>query len=254
MAGIHRPISGHFEGITFVCAGSAQTIPVYKSGLTGLFWHIIGMFIQKYESVSVDVIDTRSNRNFHLYVAPSTAAALAARVLGGASVRFTAASSTRSPSAPPVTAKVANLKRRQAEQLVIFEGYAQKHQWERFHTDHYDWWMFPVNRPSSYGDQYNFSATELESLRNDPEFMASYRRGVQLVALSYGWDTTSSTPVPRIEKGQGWRHYGVRLGKMATSLQLLHEKGLFQSMQQFARLMVDPLKVDGWVIESLRLR
>ena len=254
MTGIQGPIRGHFEGITFVCSESDQTIPVYKSGLTGLFWHIVGKFIQKFESVGVDVIDTRSNSYFHLYVAPSKAAALAARVFGGTGARFTAASSARSHSDAPVTAKVANLKRRQAEQLRIFEGYARGHQWDRFHTDHYDWWMFPINRPSSYGDLYNFSATELESLRSNPEFMASYRRGVQLVALSYGWDTTTSTPVPLMEKGQGWRHYGVRLGKMATSLQLLHEDGLFHSMQQFARLMVDPRKVDGWVIESLRLQ
>jgi hypothetical protein len=239
------PIRGHFENQTFVCDRTIGEIAYYDTGFTGLFWHIVGKFIRKYESVGVDVVDTRLNRRYHLYVTPGKAEVLA---------RAVALIVPSSLPTAPQTAKVRNLKLRQAEQVKIFEAYARNHQWDKFHTDHYDWWCFPVNRPSrGYGDQYYFSEAELASLRDDADFMESYRRGVQLVVLSYGWDMSTGSSVDILEKGQGWRHYGVRLGKIATSLQLLREEDFFRKLQQFAIQKVDRTKVEGWVMESLQL-
>jgi hypothetical protein len=254
MAVINGPIRGHFENHDFVCDRKVGSIRTYKTGLTGFFWHIVGMFIREYASVGIDVFDTRSNRQYCLYVTPGKAGALAhalaARVLSG-SGSPSSVSAARGYADIDQTDKVLNLKHVQAKQLREFEEWAASGQWDRFHSAHYDWWMFPINRPSAgHGEDYNFSEAELESLRRDPEFMASYRRGVELVALSYGWDVQNGVAITGGSPAQCWRGYGVRLGKMADSLRLLQQDDYFANMQTFARQQVRG-GLEEWVLRSL---
>ena len=58
------------------------------------------------------------------------------------------------------------LIRTHAEQIAPFEGWAAAGDWERFHRSHYDWWVFPVDRRSSWGLQWTVYEGEVARPRN----------------------------------------------------------------------------------------
>lgn len=57
------------------------------------------------------------------------------------------------------------LKRKQREQLYNFECWVASGKWNEFHRHHYDWWMFPYNQPSSYGEAYTVYDYEVNLLK-----------------------------------------------------------------------------------------
>lgn len=130
------------------------------------------------------------------------------------------------------------LKRKQAGHLAKLQALSDQGLWEhlREHTAHpdsgFDWWMFPTDRSSlGQGDRYKLSKSAIESLRADPEFMESYRKGVKLVLLSWGFDATTDRMVQN--RHQRWTNYQVRLGKMVHSLTLFKEDELLLSIKKF---------------------
>lgn len=156
-------------------------------------------------------------------------------------------------------AKVKRIKQKQAEQLKQFEQWGSARNWKMFtpQYSHYDWWMFPVNRASAgHGSDYAVSPKEIEALKADKEFMENYRRGVVLVVKSWGWDLEKQAAVPagELTPAQRWTGYGVRLGKMAGSLQLFGEKDLYARLQQFCNAICLPSQnrypLEKWVVES----
>jgi hypothetical protein len=157
-------------------------------------------------------------------------------------------------------AKVNQIKQKLAEQLGKFEMWAEKNDWIMFtpQHSHYDWWMFPISRPSrGFGDTYTVSKKEIDTLKQDPTFMAQYRRGVELVVRSWGWDLAGRCPVPasKLTPDQHWSGYGVRLGKMADSLLLFDEIALYKDLQQFYQQVCYPqhhlLPLEPWVHQAL---
>lgn len=154
------------------------------------------------------------------------------------------------------TTKIDLIKRDHQQQLAQFEDWAQHKDWKMFTHAHYDWWMFPIQRKSSRGTTYSVSDADIEILKNDADFMSKYRRGVELVLNSWGWDPIQNLEIPPGQKtaAQRWEGYDVRLGKMADSLYLFGEKELYKSVQKFAQTCcyrpgVKPL--DIWVIQNL---
>ena len=148
--------------------------------------------------------------------------------------------------------KLKTLRQKHKDQLAKFEQWALSGNWNTFHTSHYDWWMFPIMRSSdSYRDEFTFSKEGLASLKADSSFMKDFRRGVQLELLAWGWDTETGQPVSHPGPDQAWTKYGVRLGKLATSLRLLGENDLYQKVQEFAK--ANKVKADPWVIQALGL-
>lgn len=126
------------------------------------------------------------------------------------------------------------IKRDLAQQLQKFEDWAQANEWQRIHDAHYDWWMFPVERPSSaYGEAYAVNKADVEALKADPIFMNNYRRGVALVVQAWGWDLEKGEAIKSPAKGQAWDGYGVRLAKMSDSLRLFEEIELHQKLKAF---------------------
>lgn len=108
----------------------------------------------------------------------------------------------------------------------------------REHTSHpdsgFDWWMFPVDRPSqSYGNRFVIDAKDAKILQNNPCFIKNYRDGVVLVAKSWGWDLETHRSVKTAY--QKWTGYQVRLGKMLGSLTLLGQDDLKKSLVAFLR-------------------
>ncbi len=152
------------------------------------------------------------------------------------------------------TAKVKNERLSLGYTLEDFEKWAASGRWDIFAHAHYDWWMFPINRPSAgHGDEYCFSTQEFAQLKSNKEFMINYRRGVELVLKSWGWDMTANAPVANPSSGQCWTGYGVRLGKMADSLYLLGERELFNTVKTFYTQVCLPYsKLEGWIHEIFK--
>ena len=65
--------------------------------------------------------------------------------------------------------------------------------------------------------------------------MKRYRRCVDLVVQSWGWDLQNDCPIPKGQRkpDQQWTGYGVRLGKMMKSLRFFEERELFQKLKHF---------------------
>jgi hypothetical protein len=155
--------------------------------------------------------------------------------------------------------RVKDIKSKHKAQLELFEKWSREKDFKMFKPEHshYDWWMFPVNRASaSYGEKYAISSQELEVLKNDKEFMKDYRRGVELVIQSWGWNLQEESPVQDPTPDQKWTGYGVRLGKMAQSLDLFGEKELYGKVQKFFQAVCLPahqgkLPLESWVIKVL---
>lgn len=153
--------------------------------------------------------------------------------------------------------KINLIKRKHLEQLKKFEEWAKNNDWKMFKPEHshYDWWMFPIMRSSSYGLTYSVNVVEIEALKADPEFMERYRRGVELVVKSWGWDLHQQQAVQNPTSEQKWTGYGVRLGKMADSLYLFGEKDLYRKLQLFFNQVcltqIQQYPLEKWVSETL---
>ncbi|KAL6067731.1 hypothetical protein QOT17_008627 [Balamuthia mandrillaris] len=94
-----------------------------------------------------------------------------------------------------------HLKAKQAEQLQLFEEWAGNNDWRAFHHNHFDWWMFPIELDSSYGYAYTVYAGDVAELQEDEAYMASYRRGVELLVRSWGWDIQKNEFIETTDKG-----------------------------------------------------
>ncbi len=140
----------------------------------------------------------------------------------------------------PLSERLVHIKEKQADHLGKLEAMVAKGKyfWKHLqaHTVHensgFDWWMFPVDRPSaSHGPKYVVNLEEIERLKLDPEFMANYRKGVVLVAKSWGWDLEKNVDVTN--EFQFWAGYDVRLGKMLQSLKLFGQDDLRTNLVGF---------------------
>jgi hypothetical protein len=129
---------------------------------------------------------------------------------------------------------IEQLKKTHGGQIAEFEEWASKDDWERFHHSHYDWWVFPVNRPSSYGFQWVVYEGEIAELKKDSLFINQYCRGVQLVSASWGWDVLNKSYVPNRKVGQSWHDWPVRLYKAAQSVELFAFEEIFESLKVYA--------------------
>ena len=145
--------------------------------------------------------------------------------------------------------KIENLKKQHKEQLLKFRQWAREDKWEMFEPlhSHYDWWMFPIDRTSQgHGATYQLNQREIETLKDDIEFMSDYREGVKLVLNSWGWDANRGKQVESPKDSQQWKGYGVRLGKMAESLSLFDETELYDQVKKFYT-QVAHTNVEEWV-------
>lgn len=127
------------------------------------------------------------------------------------------------------------IRSRQKEQLVLFERWASKNQWSNFHSGHYDWWMFPIDEPSSYGYAWTVYEGDIAELKRDREYITGYLRGAELLALSWGWDLSKREYVLDPKPDQKWQHWPIRLYKASKSLKLFGFNTYFESMSLLAR-------------------
>jgi len=62
------------------------------------------------------------------------------------------------------------LVEKHASQIELFEIWASNSDWDSFHQNHYDWWAFPLDKPSSFGFKYTLEANDVIALQADAEF------------------------------------------------------------------------------------
>jgi hypothetical protein len=130
------------------------------------------------------------------------------------------------------------IKAKQKEQLILFERWASNDQWSSFHSGHYDWWMFPIDEPSSYGYAWTVYKGDIAELKQDREYIRGYLRGAELLALSWGWDLKKRGYVVDPKPDQKWQHWPIRLYKASKSLKLIGFDAYFESMSLLARDLI----------------
>jgi hypothetical protein len=134
----------------------------------------------------------------------------------------------------PTFAGIVAIKEKQRQQLETFERAVADADWPAIHHDHYDWWMFPTDEPSSYGFTWTVYQNDVAELKQDSEYVARYLRGVELLALAWGWDLRHAHYILNPQPGQCWQHWPIRLYKAARSVKLFGFAGEFASLRTLA--------------------
>ena len=91
---------------------------------------------------------------------------------------------------------LSGLKKEHCAQVRKFEEWS-KRGYEDFHHNHYDWWAFPSDQPSSYGFKYVVLSEDIDELKQDKGFMARFKRGLELTFESWGWNLSHACELPR---------------------------------------------------------
>lgn len=138
----------------------------------------------------------------------------------------------------PDFAGVEQVKQKQAWQLEQFEHWAATGNWNGFHVNHYDWWMFPYDEPSSKGFQWVVYEAEVHELNQDPEYVKNYLRGVELLLLSWGWLLHEQHFVERPGKNQTWANWPIRLYKCGRSVKQFGYENEFESIKKYAQFLI----------------
>lgn len=149
----------------------------------------------------------------------------------------------------------AEMRRLHVEQLARFRDWALRHEWSAMHRAHYDWWMFPVDRPSSYGFRFTVYADEVRELTADDAYLAGYREGVRLLLLGWGWDTQLCELVHDPDADQRWHDWPIRLLKCLDSTRLFGQEDLRLGVGDYARLLIDqgvPMRYRGDLLPSIQ--
>jgi hypothetical protein len=107
-----------------------------------------------------------------------------------------------------------------ANQLSQFRTFAENRDWQSFHSNHYDWWAFPIGSPSSYGYRYSVSRESVKVLKQSPEFLSNLSESAGLLLLSWGWDSAKNENLANVDSGQAWAYWPIRLYKAWRSMQI----------------------------------
>lgn len=127
---------------------------------------------------------------------------------------------------------------RHHNQVASFEVWANNHQWKRFHESHYDWWAFPIDKPSSHGYAWTVYDGDVAQLRQRKAFVNQYLLGVELVAASWGWDVRRRKNIHNTREDQKWNEWPVRLYKAAQSTKLFGFHDFHNSLKDYAKRLI----------------
>ena len=133
---------------------------------------------------------------------------------------------------------IPELKKKHHAQIVEFEKWARADDWQQFHDSHYDWWAFPINKPSRLGFAYTVYEEEINQLSQDAVFSKELPLGAELLLRSWGWDMRRRAHIEHPLPGQDWQNWPIRLHKCANSLMLFGFQQEFESVRQYARSLI----------------
>jgi hypothetical protein len=86
---------------------------------------------------------------------------------------------------------ISGLKIKHCAQITKFQEWSSQG-YKDFHHNHYDWWAFPIDEPSSYGYKYVVLNGDIDELKTDKVFMARFQRGLELIFESWGWSLSQA--------------------------------------------------------------
>jgi len=143
--------------------------------------------------------------------------------------------------------------------LLQLQSFARAKKYNDIRSHHYDWWMFPIDSARSKGERFELSNDHFRELAtNHQAFMRNYKEGIKIVLEAWGWDLDSQTDISSRPSNKGWfgslhqrwDGYGIRLVKMANSLQLFIDNSsgdqqrelqeVYKSVRQFYKAVVLP--------------
>jgi hypothetical protein len=132
-----------------------------------------------------------------------------------------------------------------------FKRWAQAGEWKNFHTYHYDWWMFPIDRSSSgQGMRYTVYQDDIQQLKADSAWLKDYRLGAVLLMQSWGWDVANRKMYTALSPDQKWQNWDVRLGKLGHSLILFEQWDLYAGVEAYVQYLTQSgVKLDKWVLK-----
>jgi len=122
------------------------------------------------------------------------------------------------------------------QQWIEFDRWLTMRDWLSFHSNHYDWWAFPIDKPSSYGFSYTVFADEINQMKKDEGFMRRHRIGAGFLLLSWGW-SLDNEPVKNPEVNQTWANWPIRLAKCARSMWLFGQEQQYESCVAYANYL-----------------
>ena len=115
---------------------------------------------------------------------------------------------------------VESLIQENAKQLLQFRTFAENHDWHSFHSNHYDWWAFPIGSPSGHGYRYSVSKESVDVLKQSAQFLSNLSECADLLLLSWGWDSVKKENLATVDSGQAWAHWPIRIYKAGQSMQI----------------------------------
>ena len=122
-------------------------------------------------------------------------------------------------------------------QVAQFEQWAAEGNWQSFHGNHFDWWAFPIDKPSNYAFAYTVFNEEIAKMKQNEFFMNSHRMGAELLLRSWGWHSATrqllETPGPR----QQWANWPIRLAKCARSMWLFGQDQQHEICVEYAQYL-----------------
>ena len=129
------------------------------------------------------------------------------------------------------------VKEKQESTLRQFRQQAAQNNWDAINSDHFDWWMFPID--DGRLPDFNLAGqADVDCLLADPKWVSSYRESIMIVCKAMGWNLEISEPIIE-SSATTWQSipYGnkdVRLAKMIRSAWLLEMSDVFASLHAFA--------------------
>jgi len=122
-------------------------------------------------------------------------------------------------------------------QFEKFNQWMVAEDWVSFHSNHYDWWAFPIDKPSNYGFAYTVYDEDIAQMKNDEEFMRKHQLGAAYLLLSWGWDAKTNQTVSNPDIAQSWADWPIRLAKCARSMWLFDQSKQFESCLEYAQYL-----------------
>lgn len=122
--------------------------------------------------------------------------------------------------------------------LSEFRVWNANRDWKSFHDNHYDWWMFPYERPSSYGYTYSVFEYEQQTLKQIPRFLSCQSEAAQLLLFSWGWNIKHNEPLWNPDLNQTWAFWPIRLFKCSRSMKLFGLLDEYGACVEYAKYLV----------------
>ena len=132
---------------------------------------------------------------------------------------------------------ISALIEKHATQVAQFEQWAAEGNWQLFHDNHYDWWAFPIDKPSNYAFAYAVFDQEIAQMKQDDFFMNRQRMGAELLLRSWGWHSDTRQLLETPGPGQQWANWPIRLSKCARSMWLFGQNQQYESCVEYAEYL-----------------